>query len=500
MTTHDQTFEALCQQLRKAAQLESINSLLNWDERTYMPSQAGEYRAEQIATVTSLTHDCRTDRRIGEWLDSLADHPGLAEPASDVATVIRRARRDYDRHVKLPSRLVEELARQSVTGQQVWVEARKANDFAKLAPSLEAIVRLKREQAACWGYADCPYDALLDEYEPDARTRDVAATMEGLRAELVPLVQEVLGRDRGVPRDLLNRHYPQSVQARFGQEMAAALGFDFQRGRLDITHHPFCTEMGPHDCRITTRYDERFFPSAFFGILHEAGHGMYEQGRRPDQYGLPTGQYVSLGIHESQSRLWENQVGRSRAFWTHAFPLAQHAFPDSLGSVPLDDFVLAINDVRPSLIRVEADEATYNLHILVRFELEQALIHDELKVADLPEAWNAKYKQYLDIEPATNAEGVMQDIHWPAALLGYFPTYTLGNLYAAQFFEAMDREFQGIDRLMARGEFAPILEWLRTHVHQHGQAFTPAQLLQRATGQTLSHAALIRHLRGKLLP
>ncbi len=490
-------YEKLCTHVRQAAQLESISSLLNWDERTYMPPAAGEYRAEQIALVTSLIHERRTDPRLGEWLDQLSQHPAMSDPTSDVATIVRRVRREYERQVKLPARLVEDLARQSVAGQQVWVEARKTNDFKRLAPSLQTIVDLKREQAQCWGYDDCPYDALLDEYEPGAKTRDVRATLEGLRQELVPLVKDKVENQRQLSKDFLRRHYPQSAQAEFGQRMAAEMGFDFQRGRLDITHHPFCTEMGPHDCRITTRYDERFFPSAFFGILHEAGHGMYEQGRRADQYGLPTGQFVSLGIHESQSRLWENQVGRSQPFWQYAFPIAQAAFRDTLSDVTLEDFVTAVNEVRPSLIRVEADEATYNLHILIRFELEQALIDGQLSVIDLPGAWNEKYEAYLGIRPATDADGVMQDIHWPAALIGYFPTYTLGNLYAAQFFEAMDLEFQGIAKLLSQGEFRPILEWLQKQIHEHGQRYTPAELVQRATGKPLSHEALVRHLKSK---
>lgn len=490
-------YEKLCNHVRQAAQLESISALLNWDERTYMPLEAGDYRAEQIALVTSLIHERRTDPRLGAWLDQLASHPEMSDAKSDVATVVRRVRREYERQKKLPARLVEELARQSVAGQQVWVEARKANDFNRLAPFLQSILDLKREQAVCWGYDDCPYDALLDEYEPGAKTRDVRTTLEGLRQQLVPLVQEKVDSQPTNSKDFLHRKYPQPAQAEFGQRIAAAMGFNFQRGRLDITHHPFCTEMGPHDCRITTRYDENFFPSAFFGILHEAGHGMYEQGRRADQYGLPTGQFVSLGIHESQSRLWENQVGRSLPFWQFAFPLAQSTFSSALADVTLDEFVSAINQVRPSLIRVEADEATYNLHILVRFELEQALIDGQLSVSDLPGAWNEKYEAYLGIRPATDAEGVMQDIHWPAALIGYFPTYTLGNLYAAQFFEAMDVEFQGMEKLLSRGNFAPILEWLQKKIHTHGQRFTPSELVEQATGKPLSHEALVRHLKAK---
>jgi carboxypeptidase Taq len=285
-----------------------------------------------------------------------------------------------------------------------------------------------------------------------------------------------------------------------GQGFAAAFGFDFNRGRLDVTAHPFCTEAGPNDCRITTRYNERHFNEAFFGILHEAGHGLYEQGLPSDQYGLPTGVAISLGIHESQSRMWENLVGRSRAFWEYAYPPAVREFASALGDVPLDAFYFAINDVRPSLIRVEADEVTYNLHILIRFELEQALVNDDLRVADLQAAWNEKYRQYLGIVPTSDADGVLQDIHWSAGLFGYFATYSLGNLYAAQFFEQADRDCGGLFALFARGQFAPLHQWLIDKIHVHGRRYTAGQLVERVTGSPLSHDALVRHLRAKFEP
>jgi carboxypeptidase Taq len=281
---------------------------------------------------------------------------------------------------------------------------------------------------------------------------------------------------------------------------AEAIGFDFRRGRIDVTAHPFCAGMGPHDCRITTRYDEHDFPMAFFGILHEAGHGLYEQGLPTEHYGLPPGSYVSLGIHESQSRLWENAVGRSRSFWRHFFPLAQQRFPDALSDVGLDDFHFAVNDVRPSLIRVEADEATYNLHIIIRFELERAVLAGELRVADLPGAWRDKYRENLGIEPPSDADGVLQDIHWSAGLIGYFPTYTLGNLYAAQFFAQADADLGGIDGLLARGEFAPLLGWLRDRIHVRGQCYSAAELAVAVTGRPLSHQPLLDLLRGKYDP
>jgi carboxypeptidase Taq len=319
-----------------------------------------------------------------------------------------------------------------------------------------------------------------------------------LRDELVPLAADIRESGRTPDRTLLRRSYPVDVQESLGRRIAAAIGFDFRRGRLDVTAHPFCTAPGPHDCRITTRYEEGYFSGALFGTLHEAGHGIYDQGLPAEYFGLPPGEAVSMGIHESQSRLWENLVGRSRSFWQHFYPPAQQAFPEALGEVALDDFYFAINDVRPSPIRIESDEATYNLHILIRFELEQALLEGDLSVSDLPGAWNDKYRAYLGIEPANDSEGVLQDIHWSAGLFGYFPTYSLGNLYAAQFFAQADQALGGLAAQFARGDFAPLRGWLSANIHQQGQRYTAAEIVERVTASPLSHQALISHLRGKL--
>ncbi|MFO0904138.1 MAG: carboxypeptidase M32 [Pirellulales bacterium] len=490
--------EQTCQFVRETALLESAQGLLEWDERTLMPTEAGTYRAEQITYLSRLVHQRRTADELGDWLAQLAEHPLAADPHSDAGATIRQLRRDFEKRRKLPLKLVEELTRACVLGQQAWVKARAANDFASFEPSLSKIVALKREQAQAAGYTDHPYDALLDDYEPDARTADVARVLKGLRDELAPFVSAVMESGRQAPVDILKRRYPQSAQETFGKAAAAAIGFDFQRGRLDVTHHPFCTGLGPHDCRITTRYDERFFPMAFFGILHEAGHGIYDQGLRTEHYGLPPGTYVSLGIHESQSRMWENLVGRSLPFWQHFFPQAQAAFPEALADVSLADFHFAINSVSPSLIRVEADEATYNLHIIVRFELEQALLTGDLRVSDLPGAWRDKYQQLLGIQPPQDADGCLQDVHWSAGLFGYFPTYSLGNLYAAQLFDAADRDLGGLAAQFAAGRFQPLREWLREKIHAPGQCYSAAELAQRATGAPLSHEPLMRQLRTRL--
>jgi carboxypeptidase Taq len=502
MTNHTahSTYEKLCKHAREVAILNSTQSLLGWDERTKLPPAGGEYRAEQMSYLAGFMHKKLTAPEVGEWLTELADSDLAADPGSDVGADIVNMRRDYDRKTKLPQALVEELAKLSVLGQQLWVEARKANDFARVRPLLERTIELKRQEAAAIGYEKEPYDALLDEFEPGAKTTEVAQALNGLREQLVPLVAAIAASPRKPNLDALRGHYPVDLQEQFGRRCSTAIGFDFNQGRLDTTNHPFCAGMGPYDVRLTTRYDQENLSGSLFSTLHEAGHGIYDQGLRKEHYGLPTGEAVSLGIHESQSRMWENLVGRSHAFWEYFFPIAQQTFGEALGHVSLDDFYFAINDVRPSLIRTESDEVTYNLHILIRFELELALINDQLAVTDLPEAWHAKYREYLGIQSPTDSDGVLQDVHWSSGAFGYFPTYSLGNLYAAQFFEKAEADLGDLHEMFARGEFMPLREWLRANIHANGRRYPAAELGRRVTGAPLSHDALMRHLRGKFSP
>ncbi|MCS7305888.1 MAG: carboxypeptidase M32 [Thermoguttaceae bacterium] len=493
-------YEQVCNHARQTAVLASIEALLGWDERTMMPPQGAQYRAEQIRLLAGLLHSRRTDPQWGEQLARLAESPLMADPLSDQAVTIRRLKRQYDKDVRLPQRLVEELAQTASLAQHVWQQARRNNDFKAFLPWLEKTFQLKREQAEAVGYPECRYDALLDDFEPETRTSQVAQVLIELRDRLVPLIGRILGSRRKPDSSLLRRYYPRQAQEAFGRQVAETIGFDFTAGRLDVTVHPFCSSIGPRDCRITTRYNEHRFQDAFFGILHEAGHGLYDQGLREDQYGLPLGEAVSLGIHESQSRLWENVVGRSLAFWRYFFPKAQEFFPQALGDVSLEAFYFAINEVRPSLIRVEADEATYNLHILIRFELEQALLEGDLRAADAPGAWNEKYRQYLGITPPDDTQGVLQDIHWSAGLVGYFPTYALGNLYATQLFQQAQAELGDLSEAFERGEFRPLLDWLRTKIHQQGQRYLAPELIQQVTGRPLSSQPLLEHLEAKFLP
>ena len=490
-------YESLTHHIRQTSLLGGVEAVLGWDERCMMPAAGTETRAEQITLLSGLIHERLTDPRIGEWLQTIDGGTLAADPHGEAGATVRQIRRQYEKRNKLPKTLVEELAHTAVVGQAKWQEARQNNDFASFAPVLEKMVRLKREQAEALGFAESPYDALLDEFEQGEITSRVTQVLGALRDELVPLVAKIRESGRKPRIDVLERRYPVELQRAFGRKAAADIGFDFQRGRLDVTAHPFCTGLGPNDCRITTRYDENFFNAGYFGILHEAGHGIYDQGLRADQYGLPLGEAVSMGIHESQSRMWEILVGRSLPYWRKQYASARRTFPEALAGVTLGHFFSAINDVRPSLIRVEADEFTYNLHILIRFELEQALISGELAVADLPAAWNQKYHDYLGIEPPTDADGVLQDIHWSAGLFGYFPTYSLGNLYAAQLFEQADKDLGGLAQQFERGEFQYLRRWLNVNIHRHGQRYTAAELVERITGKPLSHEPLMRHLRAK---
>ena len=494
MSAAETAYDQLTAHARETGLLKSTMGLLQWDEETYLPPAGGDYRAEQVAYLAGLVHQRETDARIGSWLDEIA---GSVEPDGEPAAVLRDMRRDYDKKTKLPQSLVEELSRTSSLGQQAWKEARKADDFATFQPLLEKTIDLKRQEAEAYGYDDSPYDALLDDYEPGETTANVARVLAGLREQLTPLVERIADSDRRPSVDLVGRDYPQSQQEAFGKQAAAAIGFDFDAGRLDVTAHPFCGGAGPRDVRLTTRYDETDFAGGFFSILHEAGHGIYEQGLPCEKYGLPTGEAVSLGIHESQSRMWENLVGRSRAFWDHFYGPMTKAFPKALDGIAQEDFYFAINESKPSLIRTESDEATYNLHIIVRFELEQALLAGDLTVADLPSAWNAKYQQYLGIQPPNMADGVLQDVHWSAGLFGYFATYSLGNLYASQFFDQAGKDLGDLEQQFRQGEFQPLRDWLRTNLHSHGRRYSAAELAQRVTGGPLSQEPLMTHLNAK---
>jgi carboxypeptidase Taq len=500
MNRYKSMYEELIKRSVEAATLASCSALLGWDEQTHMPHGGAEHRGNQVALLAGLHHEKTTHPKIGELLSELETSELIRDIEAPPSVNVRQIRRSYNRVTKLPRALVEELAKVTSVGQSEWVEARKAKNFKQFKPTLERIFALKREEASCIGIGDCAYDSLLDEFEPGARSASLKTLFAALRDDLVPLVSGIRDAEQRPDKTLLTRDFAVDRQRIFGEAIAVAVGFDFQRGNLDITAHPFCTGIGPGDCRITTRFDKNDFSEGLFGILHEVGHGLYEQGLETSHFGTPMGEAISLGVHESQSRLWENFVGRSREFWRYAFPLAKQVFHDALHDVDADAFHFAVNQVEPSFIRVQSDEVTYNLHILIRFELEHALLSGDLQAGDLPGAWNEAYAKYLGLHPADVAEGCLQDIHWSAGLVGYFPTYTLGNLYAAQLFDRVGIDLPDLPQLLARGEFAPLLDWLRTRIHKHGQRYQPVELIERATGKPLDHRPFIDALAAKYGP
>ena len=497
MSAH-KTGEALRLLRDRLATISDVNAArktLNWDRQTYMPEGGVASRAEQLATLSRLVHEMLVSE---ETRDLLLDALEQAEPGSAGADLLRLARREYERAVKLPNRLVEELARATALAEPAWERARARSDWTSFEPHLEKIVPLRRETAECLGYEDHPYDALLDLYEPGARMTRLQEMFEELKAGLVPLIREISAlSDRDRSRPLYGR-FDETKQEEFVRQVVSDFGYDWKRGRLDRVVHPFCISLGgPGDVRITTRFDPSWLSPALFATLHEAGHAMYEQGINPAFSRSPLSGGASMGVHESQSRLWENLVGRSRTFWSFYYPRLRETFPEALGDTDLETFYRAINEVRASLIRVEADELTYNLHVLLRFELEVALLEGELQVSELPAAWNAKMEEYLGVTPENEAAGALQDVHWSAGLFGYFPTYTIGNVLSAQLFDEANRARPNIREEMGDGEFGTLLGWLRENIHRHGSRFDPDVLIERATGRPLETAPYLRYLKDK---
>ncbi len=493
----NKSYAELIGNFREIAILSSIEGLMFWDQMTYLPSKASAYRSEQSAYLAGMIHNRRTDARVGDWLNELADSPLAEDLSSDNGCNIYHLKRRYDKLVKIPTDLVEEIARTSGQSHQAWVAARKADNFTEFQPWLEKMLSLRKQQAEAIGYDATPYDALLDEYEPGETTAGVTEVLEGLRKELVPLVAKIVDSKIKAPSEIVCRSFPVDRQENFGKQAAEAIGFRFDSGRLDVTAHPFCGGAGPLDVRLTTRYDEHNIADGFFSILHEAGHGIYEQGLPTEHFGLPTGEAISLGIHESQSRMWENLVGRSHGFWQHSFAKLCKVFPEVTKGVSVDEWYAAVNDSRPSLIRTESDEATYNLHIIIRFELERDLIEGKLAVVDLPDAWNDAYEKMLGIRPPSDADGVLQDVHWSEGMFGYFPTYALGNLYASQLFDQAEKDLGNLEAKFAEGNFCDLLIWLREKVHNVGQRQTARGLIKQISGQELSHEPLMKHLNAK---
>jgi carboxypeptidase Taq len=490
-TTSAGPLQLLKERLATIGDVNAATEALRWDQQTYMPEGGVAERAEQIATLSRLAHEMLVSEETGNLLGD-ADEPA---PGSEDAALLRLARREHHRATRLPARLVAELARTSALAQPAWERARAGSDWSSFAPHLEKIVQLQRETAEHLGYEDHPYDALLDIYEPGARKARLQGMFDELRAELVPMIRALPPEDRSRP---LYGEFDEVKQEEFGRRVISAFGYDWRRGRLDRVTHPFCISLGgPGDVRITTRFDPGWLSPALFAILHEAGHGMYEQGVDPAYSRSLLSGGASMGLHESQSLLWENLVGRSRAFWSFYYPQLQGVFPEALGEVDLETFYEAVNESKPSEIRVDADELTYNLHILLRFELEVALLEGDLPVSELPAAWDAKMEEYLGLTPENDAKGVLQDVHWAAGLVGYFPTYTIGTVLSAQIFERATQAHPEVPEMIGRGEFGTLLGWLRENVYSHGRRYDPDELVERATGRPFETAPYLRYLKGK---
>ncbi len=482
-------------QARELALIESSASVLGWDQETYLPPAGREHRAAQLSWLSSRAHELVTSEAWRQDLETAErTNPGHE---SKLAANLRELRRDFDRAHKLPVELVARATTVSSLAKHAWAEARERSDFAHFAPHLEKLLGIAREKADRWGYTGEPYDALLEGYERGTSTAAVATLLENLGHELRDVSARAVAKSTARAPRLPAGPYPVAAQQRFNARVAEAAGYDFQAGRIDTTTHPFCTGLGPRDIRLTTRYDEQDFTSSLFGVLHEAGHGMYEQGLPQADYGLPSGTAVSLGIHESQSRLWENHVGRSRTFWERWYPAAQECFPPLVG-FPLDDFLAYLWCAAFSPIRVESDEATYDLHIILRFGLERRMLNGTLAVRDVPAAWNEGFRHLFGFTPENDRAGCLQDIHWSMGGLGYFSTYTLGNINSAQLFAAARRD-PAVGPAIDRAEYGPLLAWLRKSVHAHGATLNPADLIRQATGSAPTTQDYLAHLKARYL-
>lgn len=488
----EQAYEALITRAREETLLSSCADLLEWDEEVFMPAGGVKHRAEQLTLLAGISHDRATDPRYDELLSVLESSALVSDPESPIAVNVRELRRGFDKERRMPRRLVEESARVTSLAQKVWAKAKKNNDFKSFAPWLDKIIVLAREEADAAGHNGTRYDALLDDYEPGVTTVELSQLFERLTRELTPLAEAL--RERHTPASSSTKRFPLDRQRAFSRRVATTLGFDFERALIDTAQHPFCTSIGPGDVRIALRLAGSDVASGIFTLLHEIGHGLYDQGLDPAHYGTPMGEAVSLGLHESQSRLWENFVGRSVGFWRHFYPLLQSTFPEALKKVSLETFRDTIDRVEPGPIRAEADEVTYNLHIVIRFELERALLSGDLVSADLPGAWAELYQRYLGVTPNDDRSGCLQDAHWSEGLIGYFPAYALGNVYAAQIFDAAERDLGPLDDAFAAGDFGGLRRWLAEHIHRHGMRYRSHQIIERVTGKAPDASALIEHL------
>lgn len=492
----EHSYNELKERLAERKDLDAIGGLLGWDQQTMMPPRGAEVRGQQIATVARIAHERFAGDEIGRLLDALAPYEASLPPESDEASLIRVTRRDWNKARRVPTALAAELAEAAARGYAAWLEARDAADFTGFLPALEHNIELKRRYAACF---DIPtYDALLDDFEPGLTAPEVTAVFDRLKAGLRPLIERIGANPGAVDDSCLSGHFPVADQEALMHRIAERFGFAAGVWRLDPAAHPFAQSLATTDIRLTTRYDERRLEGALLGTIHECGHGLYEEGSDPALERTPLAGGCSAALHESQSRLWENQLGRGRPFWHFAFPLLRETFPDHFAAVDEETAYRAVNKMQPSLIRVEADEVTYPMHIILRFELERDLFEDRLAPADLPEAWNAKMHEYLGIEVPNVAAGALQDVHWAEGLFGYFPTYALGTVLAAQIWQRVRGDMPDLDDQFARGEFTGLREWAREHLHRFGRKFTPKETIARVAGGPIDPEPFLRYVTAKV--
>ena len=496
----ESSVDRLIQRSNTIEDLSSVSALLGWDQETYMPDGAAASRSEHKATVSALLHELYTSGETATLVEKAREEVGANGENGDwKGAFVREFARRQDLATKLPTEFVREMSKATSIGQHSWRRARQESDFSLFSKELEHIVDIKRRHAEYLGYAENPYDALLDLYEPGITAAMLRPVFARLKVGTIRLLEKINGAEDRPDDSLFYSGFDRDRQLEYSREVIGRIGFSFDRGRVDLSAHPFCTSFTRSDVRLTTRVYEDDLRSCLFGLIHEAGHGMYEQGVDPQFSRTALEGGASMGIHESQSLFWENVIGRSREFWQWAYPRLQQTFPEKLSEVTAEDFYRMVNTMRPSLIRVEADELTYNLHIILRFEIEDDLINRRLEVAEIPEVWNRKMVEYLGIEPENDALGCLQDVHWSFGGHGYFPSYTLGKLYAAMFNNRMLEQIPDRDAQIASGEFEPTLAWLRENVHRWGRAKTPTELLRDVCGSELSEQPFLDYIERKIV-
>ena len=479
--------------MRKLADVRAALALMQWDQETYLPVKGAGFRARQVATLSELAHEMATSDKLGTLLDSLQNASGLSEIEKKN---IELNREDFVKQKKYTPAFVRKMSETVSNSFNAWNHAKKENRFQLFEKELAAVVELKIEETNILGYENHPYDALMDEFEKGCTVK----LTDKIFGNMLPKLREILGKIQNTKSSddsFLFKFFDKKKQWDFGMQVIAELGFDFEAGRQDISSHPFSTSFNKYDVRITTRIDEKDFTSMLFSCIHETGHALYEQGLPESEYGLPSGEFASLGIHESQSRLWENHVGRSRAFWKYHYPLVREIFPEVFAGIQEELFFKAVNQVKPSLIRTESDELTYHFHVMIRYEIEKMLIKGDLKTSDIPECWNEQYNKYLGIQVPDDQRGCLQDVHWSHGSFGYFPTYSLGSFYAAQFFAGAKKSNPQLNDRMEKGDTGGLLHWLRQRIHATGRIFNSEELCKKATGETLNVQYFLDYLLDK---